>query len=98
MQCLQRHHRRHLRGRHRRAARTGRGEQVRVLRIREHLGPVRGQEPEHAARRDQVPGQRSGVQELPVCPLKALHKKIIPDLRTPSRQNTGIARSFSAPS
>jgi hypothetical protein len=48
---------------------------------------VGGQEREHAARRDQVPGQRGRVQKLPVCPLETLHEKIIPDLRTPSRQN-----------
>ena len=86
MQRLQRHHCRHLRGRHRRPPRTGRSEQIRVLLIREHLAPVSGQEREHAARRDQMPSQRRGVQELPICPLETLHEKIIPDLRISSRQ------------
>ena len=62
MQRLQCHHRGHLRRRDRRAAEARRGEQIRVIRIREHPGPVRGQEREHAARRDQVPGQRRRVQ------------------------------------
>ncbi len=31
------------------------------------MEPVRGQEREDAARRDQVPSQRRRVQELPVC-------------------------------
>ena len=62
MQHLQGQHRRHLGGRQRRPAHPRRGEQVRVISVREHLGPVRGQEREHAARRDQVPGQRRSVQ------------------------------------
>jgi hypothetical protein len=33
-----------------------------------------------------VTGQRRRIQELLVCPLETLHEKIIPDLRTPSRQ------------
>ena len=77
MQRLQRHHRGHLGGRQRRPAHPGRGEQVRVIGVGEHLGPVRGQEREHAARRDQVPGQRRGVQRLPVRPLETLHRNII---------------------
>ena len=32
----------------------------------------------HAARRDQVPGQRGSVGELPVHPLKALHDSHCP--------------------
>jgi hypothetical protein len=75
---LQRQHRGHLRGRQRRPAHPGRREQVRVVRIREHLRPVRGQEPEHATRRHQMTGQRRRIQKLPVRPLKALHRKIIP--------------------
>jgi hypothetical protein len=47
---------------------------------------VRGQEREHAARRDQVPGQRRGIQQLPVCPLETLHEDIVPGNRTSSRQ------------
>jgi hypothetical protein len=38
---------------------------------------VRGQEREHAARRDQVPGQRRGVGQLPVHQLETLHETII---------------------
>src|SRR5262249_60248480 len=55
-----------------------RGEQVRVIGIREPPGPVPGQEREHAARRDQVPGQRRRVQELPVHPLVTLHTRHCP--------------------
>jgi hypothetical protein len=70
MQRLQGQHRGHLRGRQRRPAHPRRGEQVRIVRIRENLAPVRGEEREHAARRDQVPGQRRRVQELPVRPAR----------------------------
>jgi hypothetical protein len=33
-----------------------------------------------------VPNQRTGVQQLPVHPLPALHAQIIPDDRTHCRQ------------
>ncbi len=39
--------------------------------------PGARQEREHAARRDQVPGQRRGVGQLPVRPLQTLHETII---------------------
>ena len=96
MQRLQRHHRCHLRSRDRRPPQARRGEQIRVILIREHLGPVRGQEREHAARRDQVPRQRRRVQELPVCPFETLHEEIIPGHRTPSRQTHQEMQAFSA--
>jgi hypothetical protein len=43
---------------------------------------VRGQEREHTALRDQVPGQHPRVQQLTVCPFEALHGTIIPYIRT----------------
>jgi hypothetical protein len=96
MQRLQRHHRCHLRGRDRRPSLAGRGEQVRVILIREHFGPVCGPEREHAARRDQIPRQRRRVQELPACPLKTLHGPIVPGHRTQSRQIHRYLATFSA--
>jgi hypothetical protein len=36
---------------------------------------VRGQEREHVARRDQVPGQRRGIQKLTAGPPETLHEK-----------------------
>jgi hypothetical protein len=75
MQRLQGEHRSHLGGRDRRAAKARRGEQVRVISIREHLGAVSGQKREHAARRDQVSRHRRRIQELPVCPLETMHAK-----------------------
>jgi hypothetical protein len=39
-------------------------QQVRVVRVAEYVGLVRGKEREHAARRDQGPGQRRGVGQL----------------------------------
>jgi hypothetical protein len=38
---------------------------------------VRGQERERAARRDQVPGQRTRIDQLPVHPPGTLHETII---------------------
>jgi hypothetical protein len=87
VQRLQRQHRGHLRGRQRRPPHPRPGEQVRVISVREHLCPVPGQEREHAARRDQVPGQRGSVGKLPVHPLETLHDTIIPGNRTLSRQH-----------
>jgi hypothetical protein len=63
-----------------------------------HLGAVRSQEREHAACRDQVPGQQLGVGKLPVHPLEALHETIIPEHRTPSRQTCRELPTFSAAS
>ena len=77
MQRLQRHDRRHPRGRQQRPAHTRRGEQVGVPGVGEQLGAVRGQEREHAARRDQVPGHRLRVGRLPVHLLETLHEIII---------------------
>jgi hypothetical protein len=73
------------------------GEQVRVISAGEHPGPVRGQEREHAAVRDQVPGQHLSVQKLPVCALEALHETIILDHRTPSRQTRRHLGLFQQP-
>jgi hypothetical protein len=39
-------------------------QQVRVVRVAEYVGLVRGKEREHAARRDQGPGRRRGVGQL----------------------------------
>jgi len=94
MQRLQRQHRGHPGSRQRRPAE--RGEQVGVISVREHLRPVRGQEREHAPRRDQVPGQQLSVGELPGHPLETLHEPIIPAHRTQSRQTRQEQRSFSA--
>jgi hypothetical protein len=34
-----------------------------------------------------MPGQRRGIQQLPVSPLETLHETIVPDNRTLSRQH-----------
>jgi hypothetical protein len=79
----------------RRPAEPPRGEQVRIIRIREH--PARC-----AARnatcccRDQMLGQHLSVQKLPVRPLETLHDTIIPGHRTRSRQTHCGLRPFSA--
>jgi hypothetical protein len=77
MQRLQRHDRRHPGGRQRRPAQPRRGEQVGVPGVGEQLGAVRGQEREHAARGDQVPGQRRRVGRLPARLLETLHEIIM---------------------
>jgi hypothetical protein len=98
MQRLKGHHRRDLRGRDRRPAPV-RAEQVRIIGVGEHLGPVPRQEGEHAALPDQMPDQARRVQQLPIHPFEALHAKIIPDVRTHGRQNTPMeAGPFSAAS
>ena len=48
--------------------------------------PVTGQKREHAPVRDQVPGDRLRVQQLPVHPRSSLHERIIPEDRTLCRQ------------
>jgi hypothetical protein len=94
MQRLQGQHRRHPGGRQRRPAKARRGEQVRVITVGEHLGPVRGQEREHAARRDQVPGQHLGVQKLPAHPLESLHENNYPRPSNTKPANTPAPEVF----
>jgi hypothetical protein len=53
-----------------------------MIGIRKDFGPVRGQEREHAARRNHC----RRIQELPARPPGTPHEKIIPGHRTPSRQ------------
>jgi hypothetical protein len=53
-----------------------------LVSVAEHLGPVRGQEREHAARRDQVPGHHPRVQWPAICPFETLQGTIMPCIRT----------------
>ena len=97
VQRLQRQNRRHPGRRQRRT--TNRGEQIRVGLVGEHLTTVRGQEREHAARRDQVPDHLAGVPQLPIRPLHALHPKIIPAPGPGTLADTPpVQPGFSAPS
>ena len=66
-QFLEHQHRPHQVRRQRRAARPRR-EQVSGETIREQLTAVLSQEPEHAARRHQVPGHLPGVPKITVSP------------------------------
>ena len=98
VQHLQHHHRGHHARRDRRPA-PPRREQVREILITEQLTAVRGQEREHAPRRDQMPDQRPRIQQLPIRPLFALHETIIPDDRTHCRQiRAAIRPLYSEPS
>jgi hypothetical protein len=47
---------------------------------------VPGQERQHAARRDQVPGHIAGVPQVTSGARNALHDKIVSWIRTPYRQ------------
>ena len=71
--------------RQRRPARA-RAEQVRGETTGEQLAAVLCEEGEHAARRDQVPGQVTGVPQITISPRDTLHEKIISGTRTPCRQ------------
>jgi hypothetical protein len=83
----------HRRGQRRAAA--ARGKQIRELRIGEHLPAMGGQEPEHAARRDQMPDQRRRVQQLPVCPLNTLHAQPPQPSQHPGRSLSRIIQGAS---
>ena len=67
-----------------------RGEQVGTVRVREHLGPVRGHEREKCTRRHRVTGLRRRVQKLPIRPLEACRRPTSANTRgmiTPSRRH-----------
>ena len=94
MQRLQRDHRGHHIGGHTRAAPSSR-KQVREHLIGKQLPPVRGQEPEHAARLEEMPRHRLGVKNLPLIIRAPLHPKIIPTTRdqtaTATRNYSGVS-------
>jgi hypothetical protein len=94
VQGLQHQHRRdHLRW-HARAAAAGReqiGEQLR----REQPGPVGGQEPEHAARGDQMPRDRLHVQQLTLIIRASLHQMRIPSHQPRSSPDTPLNSAVS---
>ena len=75
----------------RRAARPRR-EQVRRELVREQLPPVLGQEREHAALREQVPGHVTGVPEIMISARDTLH-----DHNYPRNSNTLPAKPANKP-
>jgi hypothetical protein len=69
------------------------------------LVPVLGQKREHAARRNQIPDHRPGVQQLPFGTRLTLHSKIIPanqasspqTRRPPTELFSGVLGEFPVP-
>ena len=96
VQRLQHDHRGHHIGRHARPPPTRR-EQVGEHLIREQLPPMPGQEREHAARPQQVPGHRLHIQQTPLILRSSLHHKIIPNPEDQQAQPRGLFRALLGP-
>jgi hypothetical protein len=95
LQRLQQDHARHHIGRHARPAPPG-PEQVGEHRIREQLPTVLGQEREHTARLQQMPGHRLHIKQLPLRIRSPLHPKIIPNSQGQQAKPRGLFRGLLA--
>jgi hypothetical protein len=81
VQRLQRDHRGHHIGRHAGPTPTA-GKQVREQLVGEQLAAMRGQEPKHTARLEQMPRHRLRIKNFSLIIRATLHPKIIPNPTT----------------